>query len=127
MADSVVPEEIPDAALLFRRIHRHFFDAETGHISSGAFDGSEMSVNWEQYATPEETARQDTANTVAVVSIVAGFCRSVEQTVVHDPVPQTADRAANRAHSLVRGRKSKPIKQKLRDAALLVWQQSRGE
>ncbi len=128
MADSVAPEEIPDAALLFRRIHRVFFDVETGHVSSGAFDGPVMSVNWEQYATAEETARQDTsANTVAVVSLVAGFCRSIEQMVVHDPIPHAADKAANRAHSLVRGRKSKPIKQKLRDAAILVWQQSRRE
>ncbi len=119
MADGVAPEEIPDSGLVFRRIHHVFFDAETGHISSGAFDGHEMSVNWGQYATAEGTALQDaTANTVAVVSLLTGFCRTVEQTVVHDPLPD------NRAHSLVRGRKSKPVKQRLRDAALLVWQRS---
>jgi hypothetical protein len=117
MANGVASEEIPNSALLFRRIHRVFFDTETGHISSGAFDGQEMSVNWEQYANAEQTALQDSsANTVAVVSLLTDFCRGVEQSVVHDPNPE------NRAHALVRGRKSKPIKQKLRDAAVLVWQ-----
>src|SRR5688572_3255448 len=100
MANGVAPEEIPNSAFLFRRIHHVFFDTETGHISSGAFDGQEMSVNWDQYATAEQTALQDaSANTVAVVSLLTGFCRGVEQTVVHDPVSE------NRAHSLVRGRK----------------------
>jgi len=122
MANGVAPEEIPNSALLFRRIHRVFFDSETGHISSGAFDGQEMSVNWEQYASAEQTALQDSsANTEAVVSLLTDFCRGVEQVVVHDPVPE------NRAHSLVRGRKSKPIKQKLRDAAVLVWRRTSSE
>ena len=122
MADHLAPEPIPDSALLFRRIHRIFFDSDSGHVSSGAFDGPEMSVNWEKYATPEETAEQDkSGNTVAIASLRSGFCRSVEQTVVHDPLPEQENTSANLAHALVRGRKSKPIKHKLRDAATLVW------
>ncbi len=122
MADHLVPEAIPDQAILFRRIPRNWVNPDSGHISSAAFDGHEMSVNWEKYATAEETARQDvTGNTVAVVSLVAGFCRTVEQEVIHDPVPMEGDMPANPAHALVRGRKSKPIKHKLRDSSVLVW------
>ena len=122
MADHLAPEPIPDSGLLFRRIHRIFLDSDSGRVSSGAFDGQEMSVNWQHYATAEETASQDvTGSTVAVVSLTAGFCRSVEQTVIHDPLTEAHGVAANPAHSLVQGRKSKPIKQKLRDAATLVW------
>lgn len=121
MADYLAPEPIPDLALLFRRIHRVFFDSDSGRISSGAFDGQEMSVNWDKYATAEETAAQDgSGNTVAVAALTAGFCRAVEQTVVHNPLPERDGMPANRAHSLVRGRKSKPIKQKIRDAVVLV-------
>ena len=122
MASHLAPEPIPDSALLFRRIHRVFFDVDSGRISSGAFDGKDMSVNWDKYATAEDTATQDgSGNTVAVASLIAGFCRSVQQEVVHDPLPEGDGMPSNRAHSLVRGRKSKPIKQKLRDAAMRVW------
>ncbi len=123
MANHLVTEPIPDSAVLFRRIHKHFWiNAESGVVSSAAFDGFEMSVNWQEYATAQETGTRDTTgNTVAVVSLVAGFCRTLEQTVVHDPSPPQSDQPANPAHALVRGRKSKPVKHKLRDAAVLVW------
>jgi hypothetical protein len=124
MADPIVAEAIPDSALLYRRIHRHFFDSTSGRISSAAFDGMEMSVNWERYATPAETAAQDlTGNTVVVASLTAQSCRHLEQIVRHDPVAATDTQLANPAHSLVCGKKSKPIKQKLRDAAIPVWLQ----
>lgn len=123
MANHLAPEPIPDSALLFRRIHKHFWlDPDSGLVSSAAFDGLEMSVNWQAYATAEETGTQDTTgNIVAVVSLVAGFCRTLEQTVVHDPLPEKDGKPANPAHTLVRGRKSKPIKHKLREASVLVW------
>jgi hypothetical protein len=122
MADHLASEVIPDSALLFRRIHRHFFDPETGRVMSGAFDGQDMSADWEKYSTPTQTAERDTSgNTVAVASLTAALCRNLEQTVLHDPLPGHQDIAANPAHTLVRGRKSKPTKQKLRDLAILAW------
>ena len=123
MANHLAPEPIPDSALLFRRIHKDFLlDSHSGLVSSAAFDGLEMSVNWQAYATAEETAAQDTTgNTVAVVSLVAGICRALEQTVVHNPLPAQENTPVNPAHTLVQGRKSKPIKHKLRDASVLVW------
>jgi hypothetical protein len=106
---------------MFRRIHRHFL-TDSGQVSSGAFANHDLSVNWEKYATADETAAQDpSGNTVAVVSIAAGFCRSVDQAVIHDPLPEQNGVSANPAHSLIRGRKSKPIKHKLRDASVVVW------
>jgi hypothetical protein len=123
MACDLASEAIPDSDALFRRIHRYFFDPDSGRISSGAFDGQEMSVDWSKYATPEETAAQDrTSNIVAVASLTAGACRKLGQDVVHDPIPETDKIPGNLAHALVCGRKSKPIKQKLRDAAVLVLQ-----
>ena len=122
MAYHLASEPIPDSALLFRRIHRLFWNPDSGRVSSGAFSDPEMSVNWQEYATAEETGLQDTTgNTVAVVSLVAQFCRNVEQTVVHNPLPAQPDKPANPAHALVSGRKSKPIKHKLREASVLVW------
>jgi hypothetical protein len=116
MADLLVRENIPDSALLFRRIHRIFLNPETSRISSGAFDGLEMSVNWNRYTSAAETAAQDqTGNTVAIASLNTEFCRSLQLEVLHDPIP------ANPAHSIVKGKKSKPIKHQLRDAAVLVW------
>ena len=123
MADDLASEEIPDSDALFRRIHRYFFDPDSGRISSGAFDGQEMSVNWSKYATPEGTAAQDRAgNIVAVASLISGTCRKLGQDVVHDPIPEDDRTPGNLAHALVCGRKSKPIKQKLRDSAILVFQ-----
>ena len=123
MAGDLASEAIPDSDALFRRIHRHFFDSESGRISSGAFDGEKMSVNWSKYATPEETAAQDrTGNTIVVASLLSAACRSLGQEVVHDPIPKIHEIPGNLAHALVCGRKSKPIKQKLRDAAVLVFQ-----
>jgi len=128
MADDLIPEEIGDSETLLRRIHRHFFDPDSGRISSGAFDGSEMSVNWDKYANAADTAAQDlTGNILAVVSLSAGTCRNLEQEVQHDPTSETAGARANQAHSLVRGKKSRPIKQKLRDASTLVWQAEFGK
>jgi hypothetical protein len=121
---AVAVEEIPDTARLFRRIHRHFFDTETGRISSAAFEGEEMSVNWEKYATAESTALQDrSGNTAAVVSLTCGICRELGQVVRHDPVIGDDQAPLNPAHTLVCGRKSRPIKQRLRDPAVVVWRQ----
>ena len=123
MADNLASKAISDSDALFRRIHRYFFDPDSGRISSGAFDGQEMSVNWSKYATPEETAAQDrTGNTVAVAAVVSGTCRQLGQDVVHNPMSATEKVPGNFAHALVCGRKSKPIKQKLRDSAVLVFQ-----
>lgn len=122
MANQLAPELIPNPALLFRRVHRLFLHPDSGDVSSQAFSHHQMSVNWEKYASPAETAAQDrSGNTVAVVSLEAGFCRALEQTVIHDPLPAQGGMPSNPAHSLIQGPKSRPIRHKLRDASVLVW------
>lgn len=116
------PEIIPDADELYRRIHRHFFDPDSGRVSFAAFDGEELSVNWQRYSSPEHTVRLDsTGNTAAVAVLKAGDCRQLAQEVRHDPVNEAPGVAANLAHALVCGRKSRRVKQQLRDLCRLAW------
>jgi hypothetical protein len=110
-------EEIPDDANLFNRIHAsHFLE---GIVSSAAFNQERLSVNWQKYRNAESTAD---ANSLAVVALVAGDCRELEQTVVHAPIEPEDPCGPNQAHSEICGVKSKSIKRKLRDSAMLVWQ-----
>ena len=109
-------EEIPDDANLFNRIHQHHF--VEGKVSSAAFNQERLSVNWEKYRDAERTAD---ANSLAVVALVAGECRTLQQTVVHAPIEPEEQCGPNQAHSEICGDKSKSIKRKLRDSAKLVW------
>lgn len=111
-------EAILDEATLYRRIHRNHFDAKTGKVASAAFKQERMSVNWDKYSTPEQTAD---ANSSAVVAIVAGACRKLEQTVEHAPVEADQPGGPNQAHAEVCGKKTSPISHQLRDLASLVW------
>ncbi len=110
-------EEIPDEANLFNRIHRSHFPG--GEVSSAAFNQERLSVNWEKYRNAESTAD---SNSVAVVSLVAGECRKLKQTVEHTPIEPEEQFGPNQAHSEVCGTKTKSIRCQLRDAAKLVWQ-----
>jgi hypothetical protein len=110
-------EEIPDEALLFRRIlllHR----LEDGGISSAAFDDSEMSVNWEKYS---DAAAAADANSTYVVSLITGDCRALGQQVIHCPVEPGQPFGPNQAHAEVRGGKKKSLCRKMRDNAIIVW------
>lgn len=92
-------EWIPDADSVFMRAHAmHFRD---GKLSPGVFSphNGGMSVNWEKYASADETkqqARKPEANAVAVLRV--GSIRAIDGlTVGHTPEP------TNRAHSDVFG------------------------
>jgi len=127
MADSFSVEEIPDpATLLFRVQQMHI--AEDGRITSACFGRDQMSVNWEKYSTPEETAQQaPKQDTGYVVGLVASFCRALSQRVIHKPLSVTDPNGPNRAHAEVQGRKNGSIKAKLRDHAAqqILWSQPR--
>jgi len=90
-------EEIPDADSVFMRAHKDYI--RDGDLMSGVFreqDGG-MSVDWDRYATPEDTrARAKTPSKNAVLSLsVAGIRKIRELDVKHTP------EATNRAHSEV--------------------------
>lgn len=110
-------ENIPDAALLFYRIHRH--DLQDGKPKPGAFrnmpksdPGSGMSTNWAKYSTPEETrhgARQPPEE-YAVLQLEVGAIRQIpDQIVDHTPNRITG----NRSHTDVFGDKSTEVRLKM--------------
>lgn len=93
-------EEIPDHDLVFMRAHQMYFRG--GELAPGVFqsqDGS-MSVNWERYASAEDTRRQArTPKDNAVISLLVGGMRQIELRVQHTPVQNVSGEANNRAHS----------------------------
>lgn len=110
-------EEIPNDANLLNRIHRNHFPG--GKVSSAAFNQERLSVNWEKYRNAESTAD---INSVAVVSLVAGECLQLNQTVEHTPIEPEAPFGPNQAHSEVCGTKANSTKRKMKDMAKMVWQ-----
>jgi len=93
-------EAIPDTDFVFMRAHKEYFRA--GQLRPGVFKAQEggMSVNWDRYASAEETKLQATRNPDdnAVLSLEVGGIRGIGAlTVEHTPEP------ANRAHSDVNG------------------------
>ncbi|HLX64414.1 MAG TPA: hypothetical protein VKX17_24280 [Planctomycetota bacterium] len=100
-------EPIPDAALVFRRVHPDCWTKE-GRPQSSVMADVEMSVDWEKYSTIEEAARRGSAAHGAVALSVA-LMRSAEfnQQVNHDPLDD------NPAHSLVLGQKPPSLARKI--------------
>jgi len=113
-------EEIPDQAILFRRINQVLLTQE-GEISSAAYKDPEMSVNWEKYSTAEQTAD---ASSAFVTGLSAGRYRGFNQTVVHKPVEPGQPDGPNQAHSEVKGHKTKSLARQMKDAAQIVWVRS---
>ncbi len=111
-------EVIPDEANLFRRLHRTHFDVEKGTISSAAFKQERMSVDWEKYREPAESADE---NSAAVAAINCGACRSLAQAVEHAPIEPEEEFGPNQAHAEVCGAKKGLISRQLRDGARIVW------
>ena len=103
-------EEIPDEDFLFMRVHEKFLDNEGEPIPKAfrnhpAGTGG-MSVDWQEYSTPEETrarARQPAVN--VVIELLTGAVRKIpNQSVVHTPDIKNN----NRAHTDIFGDK-KPV------------------
>jgi hypothetical protein len=89
-------EEIPDADAVFMRAHRmHFSGAD---LKPGVFRAQQgsMSVNWNKYASAEDTRQQARKNPEqnAVISLLVGGIRKIRDLdVKHMPD------YSNRAHS----------------------------
>jgi hypothetical protein len=111
-------EVIPDNANLFRRIHHTHYDAKTGMVSSAAFRDDRLSVNWEKYSDAKSSADK---NSVAVVALVSGGCKTFGQTVEHTPIEPNQPCGPNQAHTEVCGNKKGVISRQLRDIAKPVW------
>jgi len=111
---------------LFIAIHVSQFD-ENGQVRIGAFAKEELSTDWEKYSTAEQSqARRRVPGDNAIGALVAGAVRQIEgQEVVHDPDPigdphREPPLEPNRAHALIRGRKSTKERVLLRDRCTIV-------
>ena len=117
-------DSIENSELLYRRINPDQVKLDGGisssafqndhfpPISSGAFNDPELSVDRAKLREPRETISNFKDRGVA--SIVAGFARELDQQVLADPLPD------NKAHALVKGKKTKSIARKLAQSAKWV-------
>ena len=97
MADELMwpVEEIPNADSVYMRAHRMYF--RSGGLAVGVFQAHEggMSVNWEKYASAQETKQQAARpGDNAVIGFLVGAIRAIKDlNVKHTP------KDSNRAHS----------------------------
>src|SRR5947207_883113 len=110
-------EQVPNDAILFRKIHHRHYDKDKGVITSAAFRDDRMSVNWEKYSSAAQTAD---SNSVLVVSLISQTCVDLKQTVKHTPIEPDQEFGPNQAHVEVCGNKSRAVSQKLRDSIAAI-------
>lgn len=97
---------IPDTDQLYRAIPKVWI-SQNGEISSGAFDGDEMSVDWGARTTARKSLKRFGRPDAGLASIVVQVARENSQKVKHNP------EFLNYAHTLVIGKKTKSIRRKL--------------
>jgi hypothetical protein len=127
-------EQIPDNDRLSRHVPnkpKDFWVPEQNRPSSAAFKGVRdkldrrfrTSVDWEKYKAAEQCKR---SNSMAVVAVTAGQCRSIGKDVEHTPIwsespnqahadicDLTGNPMSNTQHSVASGR--------LAEMAVVVW------
>lgn len=121
-------EQIPDNALLYRRIH-HNLMKRNGQVARAAFDlhpqygETSLSVDWAEHATPEETRGRDGRDPrcFGVVSLLAAKVRNLgeglpELSVRHDPILNDPKLEDNYAHSLIEGDLNLAVRTEVRDS-----------
>jgi hypothetical protein len=116
-------EEIPGQAKLFLRVHEQQYvtpadEPNVKRVSSACFRHENLSVNWEKYSSPKETAKPTSA---VVVELVASECESLNQTVKHCPIQHGEKDGPNQAHSEIRGLKSKATQYRFVRISKIVW------
>jgi len=107
VSDRVWPvEEIPDADLLFYRIHRNQLIVGAVHRGcfrerGGASTPASLSTDWSRYSTPLESrplARLPADN--LIVALQVGDARALDDvSVVHSPIQNHPTQLDNRSHT----------------------------
>lgn len=108
-------EDIPDEALLYRRIFPLHYDKYTDKISSAAYRGKydcRASVDWEKYTTPERSIKKYPQHHLATLK--AEIPRKKYQKVEHVPS------LSNRSHSEIIGKKTYSVAKFLADNSTLI-------
>ncbi len=95
-----------DLDKLYRAIHPTWVMPD-GSISSGAFDGIEMSVDLASKTTVSRCWRRFRQPRGGLASVTVGFARALKQEVRHHPQP------CNNAHTLVIGKKTRSVQRQL--------------
>lgn len=123
MSEAWPIESIPDADLLFMRIHRN--NIVEGKPVVGVFinrgEGAQegMSTDWSKYSTAEQTRlrAQNPAWKGGVIQMVVGDVRKLpRQTVEHSPLPD------NRSHTNVKGPKKESVEStQIRYLFMRIW------
>jgi hypothetical protein len=98
---------------LYRGVHPHWVKPN-GEISSGAFDGDEMSVDIAKKTTAQRSWARIRKMHAGIASITVGLARSLKQEVRHHPVP------LNYAHGLVIGKKTSSVRKQFARSAKWV-------
>jgi|GEM_PF-2488109 hypothetical protein len=111
----VTIEHIDDEDNLYRRIPQYQYNEKADKIFYCAFKDYELSVDWEKCTTPQKTLEGHPNFHLA--SIKAKFPRTKGQVVEHSPSKR------NKAHSLVKGKKTNSIQRFLRDNSKLIFKQ----
>ncbi len=112
-------EKIEDSHKLYCRVHRNNVrDNELLPIvfrERGEGEKKGMSVDWEKYATPEDTRNRATSAPIdnGIIQFIAGNVREIGLTVVHAPEDY------NRAHSNIKGIES--IRERLLASDIYTW------
>src|SRR5215208_3921735 len=87
-------EEIPDSDKLYYRVHKAL--VPDGRLRPAIFrqQGESLSTDWERYSTPEASrlrARDPSKN--GIITMIAGFVRSLDMAVEHSPDEENGNRA----------------------------------
>ena len=98
--------EILDHDDLYRGIHPNWVK-DDGEVSSGAFDGEEMSVDLAKKTSIKRSWRRFKRTNGGLVAFAAEIARRNSQEVRHWPL------LTNLAHSLVIGKKTKSVRRQL--------------
>ena len=116
-------ENIPDAHLLFMRVHRNHI--QNGQPIPGVFknrgEGEQegMSTDWSRHSTADQTKLRaiNPAWRGGVIQMVVGDVRKIpKQTVEHAPLPD------NRAHTNVKGPKKESVEgTQIRYLFMRIW------
>lgn len=109
--------DVPDDAVLLRRVLPSHFNHEKKTIQSGAFannrGGNSHSVNWEEYASEMDTLNGHDG--LGIVALKAKDYRDLDQTVDHTPDKDNN----NYGHCDAVGQKTARIKKALGSKAVL--------
>ena len=123
MSEAWPIEFVPDADLLYVRVHRN--NIRDGKpvvgifINRGEREQEGMSTDWSKYSTAEQTKLRATnpAWRGGVIQMLAGDVRKVpRQTVQHSPLPE------NRAHTDIKGPKKESVEgTQVRYLFMRIW------